>query len=261
MNNTNTVNQNQQITLSPELEQMLFAMIQKQNNITNSEEPKQQHIKKSKFTSTGKPKAQAAEPIRSLEDIKKIQDYFLKKEDYRDYQLFTVGISIGLRISDLLSLKFSDIMYSDYTFKPYIDIVEQKTDKDSSNVADDCLITKSVQDAIELYMCSLEHKPNMDEYLFKSQKGGNLDERSAHKILKQMSRDLKLPYNIGTHSLRKTFSYWTLQLNQDDNNAIIMLQEMLKHSDLRSTLHYSGMTKDKTREFRNKLSDFYESVM
>jgi len=166
-----------------------------------------------------------------------------------------------LRISDLLSLKFSDVMYNDYTFKPYIDIVEQKTDKDSSNVADDCLITKSVQDAIELYMCSLENKPNMDDYLFRSQKGNNLDERSAHKILKKMSRDLKLPYNVGSHTLRKTFSYWTLQLNQDDNNAIIMLQEMLKHSDLRSTLLYSGMTKDKTRLFRNKLSDFYESIM
>ena len=264
MNNTNTVNQNQQVTLSPELEQMLLTVMQKQNSVNTKayagiEEPKQPHIKKSKFTSTGKPKAQAAEPIRSLEDIKKIQDYFLKKEDYRDYCSFWVGISVGLRISDLLSLKFSDVMYDDYTFKPYIDIIEQKTDKESSNVADDCLITKSVQDAIELYMCSLEHKPNMNDYLFPSQKGGHLDTRSAHKILKKMSKDLKLPYNVGTHTLRKTFSYWTLQLNQDDNNAIIMLQEMLKHSDLRSTLHYSGMTKDKTRQFRNKLSDFYEN--
>ena len=263
MNNTNMVNQNQQVTLSPELEHMILSIMQKQNKTNKSEEPKQPHIKKSKFTSTGKPKAQAAEPIRSLEDIKKIQDYFLKKEDYRDYQLFTIGISVGLRISDLLSLRLSDVMYDDYTFKPYIDIVEQKTDKVTHTALDDCIITKSVQDAIELYMCSLEHKPSMNDYLFQSQKGGNLDTRSAHKILKKMSRDLGLDkkYNIGTHSLRKTFGYWTIKLNPNDNNALIGLQAMYHHSSERTTLGYTGITKDETRAFRNKLSDFYENVM
>jgi len=265
MNNTNTVNQNQQVTLSPELEHMILSMMQKQNNTndntTKPEEPKQPHIKKSKFTSTGKPKAQAAEPIRSLEDIKKIQDYFYNKQSYRDMMMFTVGISIGLRISDLLSLKFSDVMYNDYTFKPYIDIVEQKTDKVTHTALDDCLITKSVQDAIELYMCSLEHKPNMDDYLFPSQKGGHLDTRSAHKILKQMSKDLRLPYNVGTHSLRKTLGYWTIKLNPNDNNALIGLQAMYHHSSERTTLGYTGITKDETRVFRNKLSDFYESII
>ena len=261
MNNTNTVNQNQQVTLSPELENMILSIMQKQNNINKSEEPKQPHIKKSKFTSTGKPKAQAAEPIRSIEDIKKIQDYFYNKQSYRDMMMFTVGISVGLRISDLLSLKFSDVMYDDYTFKSYIDIVEQKTDKVTHTALDDCVITKSVQDAIELYMCSLEHKPNMDDYLFPSQKGGHLDTRSAHKILKQMSRNLKLSYNVGTHSLRKTFGYWTIKLNPNDNNALIGLQAMYHHSSERTTLGYTGITKDETRVFRNKLSDFYESVM
>ena len=261
MNNTNTFNvqSQQQVTLSPELEHMLLIMMQKQNTQTKFEEPKQQHIKKSKFTSTGKPKAQAAEPIRSLEDIKRIQNYFLNKEKYRDFMMFTVGISVGLRISDLLSLRFSDVMYDDYTFKPYIDIVEQKTDKETHTALDDCVITKSVRDAIELYMCSLEHKPDMNDYLFPSQKGNNLDTRSAHKILKQMSRDLELPYNVGTHSLRKTLGYWTIKLNPNNNNALIGLQAMYHHSSERTTLGYTGITKDETRAFRNKLSDFYES--
>jgi len=36
---------------------------------------------------------------------------------------------------------------------------------------------------------------------------------------------------------------------------------MLKHSDLRTTFKYAGITKDDTRAMRNGLSDFYESIM
>ena len=50
-------------------------------------------------------------PIKSIEDVQKISEYFWDRGKYRDWCLFNVGISTGLRASDLLKLKVSDISY------------------------------------------------------------------------------------------------------------------------------------------------------
>ena len=48
-------------------------------------------------------------PIKNLKDIEKIKRYLLKMDNKRNYCLFVVGINVGLRISDLLSLKLNDV--------------------------------------------------------------------------------------------------------------------------------------------------------
>ena len=75
---------------------------------------------------TNKPKPQAADSVKTLEEIEKIKKYFLDRKEYRNYCLFIIGITTGYRISDLLKLKFSDV-FKDYgTWKREIDIIEQK---------------------------------------------------------------------------------------------------------------------------------------
>lgn len=63
------------------------------------------------------------EPIRDknkIETVKRI----LKEKGSRDYLLFLLGINSGLRISDILKLKVSDVKN-----KKYIELYEQKTGK------------------------------------------------------------------------------------------------------------------------------------
>ena len=63
------------------------------------------------------------EPIRDknkIETVKRI----LKENGSRDYLLFLLGINSGLRISDILKLKVSDVKN-----KKYIELYEQKTGK------------------------------------------------------------------------------------------------------------------------------------
>lgn len=62
------------------------------------------------------------EPIRDKRKIELVK-VFLKKNDFRDYMLFLMGINSGLRISDILKLKVSDVRG-----KQYIEVKEQKTD-------------------------------------------------------------------------------------------------------------------------------------
>ena len=47
-----------------------------------------------------------AEPIKSLDDINRISQYLICQRRYRDNMLFICGINFGLRISDLLRLRF-----------------------------------------------------------------------------------------------------------------------------------------------------------
>ena len=49
------------------------------------------------------------EPIRNVKDINKIKQYLLGKKNKRDYCIFVVGINVGLRAGDLLSLKIKDV--------------------------------------------------------------------------------------------------------------------------------------------------------
>ena len=48
---------------------------------------------------------QEVEPIKNTRDINKIRQYLYGKENKRDYCIFVVGINVGLRAGDLLSLK------------------------------------------------------------------------------------------------------------------------------------------------------------
>ena len=52
---------------------------------------------------------QEAEPIKNTRDINKIKQYLYGKENKRDYCIFVVGINVGLRAGDLLSLKINDV--------------------------------------------------------------------------------------------------------------------------------------------------------
>jgi len=59
---------------------------------------------------TVKPLSREVEAIKSIRDIGKIKQFLLGKDNKRDYILFALGINVGLRIGDLLSLKISDVI-------------------------------------------------------------------------------------------------------------------------------------------------------
>lgn len=61
------------------------------------------------------------EPIRDKRKIELLK-VILKENGFRDYMLFLMEINSGLRISDILKLKVSDVRG-----KRYIEVKEQKT--------------------------------------------------------------------------------------------------------------------------------------
>ena len=200
-----------------------------------------------------KPKPKPADSVKTLEEIEQIKKYFLDRKEYRNCCLFIIGITTGYRISDLLSLKFSDFFEDYKTWKREIDIVEQKTKKRRT-----IPISDGIKTAINLY---LKNKGGflLNEYLFQSRKGKNqpLDKSSARKIFNNMAINLELPYHCSTHFLRKTFAYWFLQIHKNDMSALATLQDILNHSSEKTTLKYCGIEKERKEAMLKDLSKLW----
>ena len=202
------------------------------------------------YKSNGQRKATAAEPIRQVDDIKAIQDYYLSKGQLRNYTIFTVGILFGLRASDLLSLKIHHIFEPDGRFKSHCDLIESKTRK-FNNPA----ITPQIQHLLSDYLAT-RTDIRYDDPLFTSReknKDGSARGITIHQfnnVLKKAARECKVAGHISSHSLRKTFAYQILQQNPDDDTAKFALQKMLNHNDFKTTLTYCGLAQDAMDDYR-----------
>lgn len=208
----------------------------------------------SEYKSDGKRKPRPADPIRSYEDFAALQNYFLEQGKIRDWAMWTIGVSLGLRISDLLSLRISYLLNEDKTFRKRMCVVEQKTMK-----INNCLITQSVVDAATKLFDSMGWNFELDEYLFKSNKTkGKMFEEYGWKILSDAGKALSLPIIIGSHTMRKSFANIAACVDKSsiDMNAITKIQGLLNHSDQRVTMKYLGTYQQMFDRARESVSDF-----
>ena len=166
------------------------------------------------------------QPIREKEKIEEMKAELLK-QGYRDYMFFVIGINTGLRISDLLKLKVSDVKD-----KTHILLTEQKTSKTKR-----FLINSQLKQDIDKYINNMGN----DEYLFQSQKGDNkaISRVQAYRILNKAAEQVGLE-EIGTHTLRKTMGYWHYKQYKD----VALLQDIFNHSAPSVTLAYIGINQD-----------------
>ena len=165
------------------------------------------------------------QPIRDPAKVNAMLQY-LKNHNDRDYMLFYMGISVGLRISDMLKLKKEDLLYA------HVDIIEQKTGKQKR-----FKIPPYMRKEVQVYIQALGE----GEYLFKSRQGGNrpIDRSTAYRILRKAAEACGLR-EIGTHTLRKTFGYHFYL----DKKDVATLQHLFNHSSPETTLRYIGINQD-----------------
>ena len=191
-------------------------------------------------------KKEAADPIKSLEDIQRISQYLIEKDRYRDNLLFVAGINLGLRCGDLLQLKVGHILTEDGTaYRDKVVIREQKTKK-----IREAYLNDAICDAADLYFAGAG-TVDLNDYLFKSQcnrvksKGTPMTVRSVERLLKEIINDeCGIDVHASTHTLRKTFSYHILMNAPDRTRAVEFLMKILGHSSPAVTLAYAGITKD-----------------
>jgi site-specific recombinase XerD len=186
------------------------------------------------------------EPIRDEKKLEAIKRVLLGAGQFRDYLLFVMGINTGLRVSDLLNLRFSDVIDENGNIKDHIDIREQKTDKPRKFV-----INKSAEKALNQYMATLKSiSPNA--YIFSSRQGDNkpISRVRAWQVINDAARQVGITEQIGTHTLRKTFGYHAYRRGV----PIGHIQWLFNHSAPSVTMRYLGITQDELDDVMNSLN-------
>lgn len=220
---------------------------------------------KKKETKQNKQKGRKSEVYAyQYQDIKKMLDWFSDKEKWLHYLAFVFGINMARRVNDTLSLKWWNL-YNPATgqIRDEIEIVEQKTDK----IANPC-INSACRNAIKLYCEKTGCNPadnNYNNSVFLQLDGnfkGRVLSSNAHRLaIKEAAADVGITYNVGTHSARKTFGSLNRMLHPGDNDSMQILQSIFNHSDVKTTSHYIGLTKEKVNKYFTDFGDFFDDYV
>ena len=204
--------------------------------------------------------------FRTDEEIKAMIDVFDKHineaadEHHRQLAsrnklLFIVGINVGLRASDLITLKWSFFLDSvedgEYKFKDFYTLQPKKTRKQKKFVK--LFFNNTVKKVIVEYLNEFP-VDNLDEYMFKSREGeGAIAATTLWRIIKNAAKEAGINQNIGSHSLRKTWGRFCFEQAEDKTRALVLLQKAFNHSSQEVTLHYLGLLDE-------DIQDMYENV-
>lgn len=171
----------------------------------------------------------------------------------RNKLLFLIGINIGIRASDLRTLRWSfffDKTSDGISFKEFYTIQPKKQRKQHKYVK--LFFNNAVKAAVEDYVG--KYSVDADDYLFSSRKGGvPIVEASLWRIVKDTAIEAGIRQNIGSHSLRKTFGFWCWHEAEDKNKALVVLQQIFNHSSSQVTLRYIGILDDEVEEMFNSI--------
>jgi integrase len=173
------------------------------------------------------------EPIKSKALINKMIKC-LEKKNHRDALLFRMGLNTILRISDIITLKYSQLFDSKGRIKTYLKLYEQKTNKSKK-----IKLNKLIQDEVTKYV-KLKNLSN-DDYIFYSfkNKDKHIDRTNAWRVLKRAANKVGVQ-NFGTHSMRKTLAYYIYKSTKN----ISLVMKMLNHQNPSVTLRYIGVDQD-----------------
>ena len=140
------------------------------------------------------------QPIRDKNKLEEMKEE-LKKRGTRDYLMFLTGINSGMRVSDIVKLKYDDVRDNYGNMKSHISILEQKTKKIKKfPICNDLYIE------LEKYT----RKMNKGDYLFKSRaSNAPITTTQAYRIIRKTANKIGLT-EIGTHTMRKSFRIFSL---------------------------------------------------
>ena len=218
-------------------------------------------------------------PIKESENVKAFIEYFYKKtqEDTNDntvfintrnYLMIILGMNTAFRVSDLIKLQWIDVFNEEGQFQEGRRVREKKTRKYR-----EVFLNQVVKDAFELYLASdavkrvLKHKTNhveplLTDYVFiGGGKNPHIDDDTIRKMIKKAAKEVGICYNVGTHTMRKTFVYHTIMNNREDATILYMLMRMLNHSSPDITLSYATITHDEMYGIYNDIGHIYSRML
>ena len=168
-----------------------------------------------------------------------------KDENYKMSLFIALGCFTGLRVSDILALRFSQILgVSEFT------IIEKKTGK-KRTIRLNPKLQKHIQE------CYKQINPiGVNAPILVSQKGTTFTIQAINRMLKQTKTKYKVKAkNFSCHSLRKTFGRQVYNMNDTNSElALVKLMELFNHSSVAITKRYLGLRQEEILQTYDCLS-------
>ena len=168
-----------------------------------------------------------------------------KDNNYKMSLLVALGCFTGLRISDILALRWNQILGVDE-----FTIIEKKTGKQRTLRLNPQL-QKHIQECYE------HIKPiGVKAPILVSQKGTTFTIQAINRKLKDIKKHYKVKIkNFSCHSLRKTFGRQVYTMSGDSAElTLVKLMELFNHSSIAITKRYLGLRQEEILETYDVLS-------
>ena len=168
-----------------------------------------------------------------------------KDDNYKMSLLVALGCFTGLRISDILALRWNQILsVSEFT------IIEKKTSK-KRTLRLNPQLQKHIQECYEHIQPIGVKAP-----ILVSQKGTIFTIQAINRIFKDIKKKYKVKIkNFSCHSLRKTFGRQVYNMNSENSElALVKLMELFNHSSVTITKRYLGLRQEEILETYDVLS-------
>lgn len=169
-----------------------------------------------------------------------------KDENYKFCLLISIGVFTGLRISDLLTLRYSDLLDSD-TFQ----IQEKKTKKVRS-----IKVNKDLKEIVERIV-KKSNVQDLNEQIFLNRFGTKTIDKSYVNVkLKEIVQyyRIKVSGNVSTHTFRKTLGRRVTEMNNYSNQSLVLLMDLFGHSSMSITKRYLGIREQEIHNVYDSLS-------
>ena len=168
-----------------------------------------------------------------------------KDGNYNMSLLVALGCFFGLRISDILPLRWNQILnVSEFT------IIEHKTGK-KRTIRINPQLQRHIADCYKAIKPLGKNSP-----ILVSQKGTVYSIQRINIILKELKRKYRLHIgNFSCHSLRKTFGRQVYNMNSENSElALVKLMELFNHSSVAITKRYLGLRQEELLNTYDSLS-------
>jgi site-specific recombinase XerD len=157
-------------------------------------------------------------------------------ENKKHRLLISLSYGAGFRVSEAINLKIKDINLEELT----VHLKDAKGKKDRITIFPD----KLKNDIVEI--SALRDK---DDFVFESNRGGRLTQRTAQKVFENALQKAEIQKDATFHSLRHSFATHLLENGVD----VRYVQELLGHSNIRTTQLYTRVTNPKLKRIKSPL--------
>lgn len=175
-----------------------------------------------------------------------------RDEDYKMSLLISVASFCLLRISDVLNLKYEDLIFVDengkYAVKSEIILFEKKTKKKRIIPINDTLKKHILDCVMKFSVFDKDHSA----FIFTSAKKSVYSIQAINRKLKTIKAKYGLKIsNFSTHTFRKSGARHIFEKHSENNNgqlAIVHLMSILGHSSPEISLRYIAIRQSEIKD-------------